>query len=117
MNAVHTSGLWVPASVPLVAPTCIVRADEGGEFHLQGPTVQQQEAVLATLPHTSLVGYVLNEPVISVPLRHRFEELMTPVKGKGGLRNFHTYNHLAMNSVPHLVLLWQSDVTLTSYRY
>jgi hypothetical protein len=57
--------------------------DEGDEFHLQGPTVQLQEAVLAILPHTSLADCVLNEPAISVPLRHKFEELMTPAKAKG----------------------------------
>jgi hypothetical protein len=82
---VHTSDLWVLVSVLLDAPTCTVRVDEVDEFHLPGRTVQWQEAVLATLPHTSLAGCVLNEPVISVPLTHIFEELRTPVKGNSGL--------------------------------
>jgi hypothetical protein len=82
INTVLASGPWVPMSVLLVAPTCIVRVDVEGEFHLQGPTVQQSEAVQATLPHTWPAGCVLNEQVISVHLRHTSEELRIPANAK-----------------------------------
>jgi hypothetical protein len=52
VSAVLASDPWVPMSVLLVAPTCTARVDEEGGFHLQGPTVQQSEAVQATLPRT-----------------------------------------------------------------
>jgi hypothetical protein len=75
--------------------------DEEGEFHLQGPTVQQSEAVQATLPHTSPADCVLNEQVILVPLRHTSEELRKPenatVIQSACLLSFHICNQQAMN--------------------
>jgi hypothetical protein len=120
MTAVHTSGLWVPMSVLLTSPTCTVRVDEEGEFHLQGPTVQQPEAVQANLLHTSLAGCVLNEPMISILLRHTLEELMIPATRKGNLVCFPlNLSHLqfAMNSMLQLTHTCQSNVTSTFGRY